>query len=63
VLAAGSERIAKGELLAVEAAARGKFPFGFGRQFLAGPFGVPVGRDTYSPSGRVQPINWRSLSA
>src|ERR1700757_2816033 len=37
VLAAGRERIAPGELLAVEAAARGKFPFGFGRQLLAGP--------------------------
>ena len=37
VLAAGREFIAPGELGAVEAAARGKLPFGFGRQVLAGP--------------------------
>ena len=40
MLAAGREFIAPGELGAVEPAARGKFPFGFGRQILAGPFGV-----------------------
>ena len=40
MLAAGREFIAPGELGAVETAARGKFPFGFGRQILAGPFGV-----------------------
>ena len=40
VLAAGRELVAPGELGAVEAAARGEFPFGFGRQILAGPCGV-----------------------
>ena len=40
MLAAGREFVAPGELGAVEPAARGEFPFGFGRQLLAGPFGV-----------------------
>src|SRR6516162_2747157 len=39
-LAAGREFIAPGELLTVEPAARGKFPFRLGRQVLARPFGV-----------------------
>ena len=40
VLAAGRELVAPGELGAVEPAARGELPFGFGRQVLAGPCGV-----------------------
>ena len=40
MLSARRELIAPGELGAVEAAARGEFPFGFRRQVLAGPFGV-----------------------
>src|SRR5262245_34419002 len=47
VLAAGGQLVAPGEFGAVEAAARGEFPFGFGRQVLAGPgrisLGVPIG--------------------
>ena len=43
LLAAGRELVTPGELSAVEAAARGKLPFGFGRQILAGPFGVGFG--------------------
>jgi hypothetical protein len=40
MLSARGELIAPGELGAVEAAARGEFPFGFRRQVLARPFGV-----------------------
>src|ERR1700733_15063578 len=40
MLAARRELIAPGKLSAVQSAARGKFPFSFGRQFLAGPRGV-----------------------
>ena len=40
VSAARRELVAPGELGAVEAAARGEFPFGFGRQLLAGPLRV-----------------------
>jgi hypothetical protein len=40
MLAAGRELVAPGELGAVEAAARAAFPFCFGRQLLARPFGV-----------------------
>ena len=43
VLAGGREFLAPGELCAVEAAARGKFPLGLGRQLLAGPFGIGLG--------------------
>src|ERR1700740_858745 len=43
VLATRRELVAPGELGAVEAAARGEFPFGLGRQFLAGPLGVGFG--------------------
>src|SRR5688500_7324603 len=34
------ELVAPGEVLSYEAAARGEFPFGFGRNCLAGPLGV-----------------------
>ena len=37
MLAAGRELVAPGIFRAVEAAARGEFPFGLGRQILAGP--------------------------
>src|SRR5580704_2925750 len=40
MLSAGRELIAPGKLSAVEPAAGGEFPFGLGRQLLAGPFGV-----------------------
>src|SRR5262249_50316319 len=40
VPAARHELLAPGELGAVESTPRRKLPFGFGRQFLAGPFGV-----------------------
>ena len=43
VLAAGRELVAPGELRAVEPAARGELPFGFGRQLLAGPVRVGLG--------------------
>src|SRR5262249_10174137 len=42
-LAAGRELLTPSELDAVQSAARGKFPFGFGWQFLAGPLGVGLG--------------------
>ena len=37
------ELVAPGEVRAVQPAARGEFPFRFGRQFLAGPPGVGLG--------------------
>ena len=37
------ELVAPGEVRAVQSAARGEFPFRFGRQFLAGPLGVGLG--------------------
>ena len=40
MLATGREFVTPGEFGAVEPAARGEFPFGLGRQVLAGPFGV-----------------------
>src|SRR5215831_17431646 len=40
LLTAGCEFVAPGELRTVEPAASGKFPLGFGRQVLAGPFRV-----------------------
>ena len=40
MLAVGRELVAPAILGAVEAAACGEFPFGFGGQLLAGPFGV-----------------------
>src|SRR5437763_16887623 len=40
VLATRRQFVAPGEFRAVESAARRKFPFGFGRQFLPGPFGI-----------------------
>src|SRR5215469_5758219 len=40
MLPTGGELVAPGEFGAVEAAARGEFPFGLGRQILARPFGV-----------------------
>jgi hypothetical protein len=40
VLATGRELVAPGEIGAVEAAARRKFPLGLGRQILVRPFGV-----------------------
>src|SRR5216683_691286 len=43
VLAGRRELLAPGELCTVEAAARGELPFGFGRQFLARPFGIGLG--------------------
>ena len=40
MLAAWRKFVAPGKFGAVEPTARGKFPFGFGRQILARPFGV-----------------------
>ena len=40
MLAARCGLIAPGKFRAVELAARGEFPFGLGRQLLAGPLGV-----------------------
>src|SRR5580704_19416298 len=42
-LAARHEFVAPGEFRVIAPAARGKFPFGFGRQFLAGPSRVSLG--------------------
>jgi hypothetical protein len=46
-LAAQRELVAPGELGAIEPAARGELPFGFGRQFFARPLcvslGIPIG--------------------
>src|SRR6266478_7034080 len=47
MLAARKLLVTPGEIRAIKPTARGKFPFGLGRQFLAGPFGigfdVPIG--------------------
>jgi hypothetical protein len=43
VLAAGRELVGPGKLGTIEPAACGEFPFGLGRQLLAGPPGVGLG--------------------
>ena len=43
VLSAGCELVSPGVLGAVKPAARGKLPFGLGRQILAGPSREAVG--------------------
>ena len=59
MLAAWRELIAPGKLGAVEPTSRGKFPFGFGWQILASPFGVGhgVGERHVNDGMSIEPID------
>ena len=59
MLSARHELIAPGKLGTVEPAARGEFPFGLGRQVLAGPFGVSqrVGERHMHDRMMVEPVD------